>query len=239
MSISLELKKIRRTWLFPGLLAGELLAAAVPILNIAARPDTFLSKEGTALSILFSQNWSLLGMLNLFYLILGASILYHIEYADGAMDKMKALPLSQGRTFAAKTLLLWGMSALVLVLELLAIGFCGWHWFGTANLLLPLAEELGFQLVMLLPACILMMLISSLCRNLWISLGIGVIFLFAVIATNTIDHVAVQLLPFALPMNSLTEVKADSWLYLLAAAAESAVLVLAEGILIPARRRFA
>ena len=103
MSVSLELRKIRRTGLLPGMLAGGLLAGAFPILNIAVRPDTFLAMQGSPLSILFSQNWSMLGMLNLFFLIIGACILYHMEYADGAMEKMKALPLSQGGMFAAKT----------------------------------------------------------------------------------------------------------------------------------------
>lgn len=239
MSIFLELKKIHRTGLLLGILAGGLLAAAVPILNIAARPETFLSMQGSPLAILISQNWSMLGMLNLFYLIIGASILYHIEYADGAMEKMKALPLSQGGIFAAKTLLLWAMGGVVLMLELLAIGFCAWHWFSATHLLLSLLAELGFQLVMLLPACILMMLISSLCRNLWVTLGIGVILLFAVITTNTIDSLAVQLFPFALSLSSFTQANTESWLYLAAAGGESVLLGLAETILIPARRRFA
>ena len=239
MSISLELKKIRRTGLLPGVLAGGVLAAAVPVLNIAARPDTFLAMDGTPLLILFSHNWSLLGMLNLFYLIIGACILYHIEYADGAMEKMKALSLSQGGMFAAKTLLLWGMSAVVVILELLSIGFCAWHWFSATDLVLPLLEELGFQLMLLLPACIFMMLISSLCRNMWVILGIGVILVFAVIATNTVDNLAIKLLPFALPINSLVEVGTDGWQYFAAAGAESVLFALAEGIFIPARRRFA
>ena len=55
MSVSLELRKIRRTGLLPGMLAGGLLAGAFPILNIAARPDTFLAMQGSPLSILFSQ----------------------------------------------------------------------------------------------------------------------------------------------------------------------------------------
>ena len=98
MSIFLELKKIHRTGLLLGILAGGLLAAAVPILNIAARPETFLSMQGSPLAILISQNWSMLGMLNLFYLIIGDSILYHIEYADGAMEKMKALEAEFSKT---------------------------------------------------------------------------------------------------------------------------------------------
>lgn len=239
MSVSLELRKIRRTGLLPGMLAGGLLAGAFPILNIAVRPDTFLAMQGSPLSILFSQNWSMLGMLNLFFLIIGACILYHMEYADGAMEKMKALPLSQGGMFAAKTLLLWAMSCVVLILELLAMGFCAWHWFSATDIILPLLKEFGYQFMMLLPACIFMMLISSLCRNLWIALGIGVILLFTVIATITMDYFAVKLLPFSLPLSSFIEAGADGWQYLVAAGGESILLAFAEGILIPARRRFA
>lgn len=240
MILSLEWKKLHRTGLFPGMLAGGLAAAAVPILNIAARPETFLAQTGTPLSILFSQNWSMLGMLNLFYLIIGACILYHIEYAGGAMEKMKALPISQGGIFAAKTLLLFGMTMGAVIMELLALWFCAWHWFSVGSeAIIPLLCELGYQLAMLLPVCILMNLISSFCRNLWIALGIGVICLFTATVTITLNHPFVDFFPFSLPMQSLTETGENSLRFLPAAMIESVLFATAAGISIPLRRRLA
>ena len=54
MSGFLELKKVKRTGLWPAVFGGGILAALVPIINTAVRKEVFLQMEGSALAILMN-----------------------------------------------------------------------------------------------------------------------------------------------------------------------------------------
>ena len=50
MILSLEMKKLKRTGIFPAFLIGALLAGAFPIVNMLARAETFTSLPGEPLT---------------------------------------------------------------------------------------------------------------------------------------------------------------------------------------------
>lgn len=236
MMFILEGKKARRTGWFPAALAGCALAAAFPILNMAFRAEAYRSLPGTALEILLAANWQVMALLHVLLVVMGACLLYHTEFASNAIQKMRTLPLQEWRLFLGKWALLLAVTAGALCVEYLGLAFCAWHWFGECALL---SEEWGknvlFALGMTLPALSLSLVIASACRKLWISLGAGVILVFAATMFIPLDGAA-ALFPFALPFRVLAGKDGETArTYEMAAALETLLSLAAEGIVLRAR----
>ena len=77
MIFSLELKKLKRTGYMPAFLGGAVLAAAVPLLHMLVRSETFIVLPGEPLNILYDANWQMMAMLNILTIICCACITYH------------------------------------------------------------------------------------------------------------------------------------------------------------------
>lgn len=240
MSVFLECKKIKRTGFLPAFLGGSLLAAAVPAANMAARSELYLTQQGTPIQILLDANWQMMAMLNLLLVVAGTCLLYHIEYSDNGMQKMKSLPVRESSVFFGKAILTILMSALALGVEAGATAFCSCHWFGTGDAFWrELCENFGYAFLLAMPCMLLSLLIAEACKNMWVSLGIGVICIFTATLLPT-GSFALSLFPFALPFQTLAGIdRAQAIHYAWAVAAELAAVSLAELILIKGRRRFA
>ena len=63
MSFRLECKKIRRTGLIGAFLCGGIAAAAFPVINTAARPDTFTAMSGSPTAVLMNANYEMTALL--------------------------------------------------------------------------------------------------------------------------------------------------------------------------------
>ena len=238
MTATLEWRKARRTGLLPAGLGGCALAAAAPICNMALRAETYLSQPGGALQILLDANWPVMAMIHALLIVLGASLFYHIEFAGNAMVKMRTLPLRETSLFLHKFAWLAAACACALGVEFLGLGFCARHWFGAgAELAAEVAKNWGFSILMLQPALSLALLVSSACRNLWVSLGVGVIFLFVATLVIPLDGFAWTLWPFALPFQALGNVAESEVLaYGIAAVLETLLFCAAEGLVLRVRR---
>ncbi len=129
MSVFLEWKKAKRTGFLSVFFGGGILAAAVPALNMAFRSEMYVTQKGTPVYILLSANWQLMAMLNVLLVVVGACLLYHTEFADHAMQKMKSLPMRESAVFAGKAMLIFFMSIFILMMEAAAVVFCSYHWF--------------------------------------------------------------------------------------------------------------
>ena len=70
----------------------------------------------------------MMAMLNILLVTSGTCLLYHIEYADNAIQKVKSLPLWESSVFFGKALLTIMMSAAALAIEAGAIAFCSCYW---------------------------------------------------------------------------------------------------------------
>ena len=79
MTPGLEIKKLKRTGYFPVFLAGGLLAAAFPTVNMMVRSETFTALPGDPFSILTGANWQMVAMLNILVCICGACLMYQTE----------------------------------------------------------------------------------------------------------------------------------------------------------------
>ncbi len=240
MSVFLECKKIRRTGFLQAFIGGGILAGAVPVVNMAVRSEIYQTKQGSPLQILLSANWQMMAMLNVLLVVMGACLLYHTEYADHAMEKMKSLPVREISIFSGKVILTILMSLLVLAIEAGATAFCAYYWFEARNgFWEELGRNFGYAFLLMLPCLVLSMFISEACKNMWISLGIGVICVFTATMLPT-DNFALSLFPFATPFQMFTDTDlAQVTRYIYAAAAETFVFGLAELLLIKIRRSFA
>ena len=124
MRVSLECKKVKRTGFLPAFIGGGILAAAVPVINMAVRSEMYLNQPGNPIQILLGANWQMMAMLNVLLAVAGACLLYHTEYADNAMQKMKSLPIRESSIFLSKAVLTIFMSLFVLVTQAGAVAFC-------------------------------------------------------------------------------------------------------------------
>ena len=240
MSFRLEYKKIRRTGLTAAFLAGGIIAAALPVINTAARPDTFTSMAGSPAAVLADANLQLISMLNLLLITAGACILYHIEYADNALQKMQSLPVRESRLFIGKCGILLPFFLMIILFETASLCFCGWHWLDAGKEeLIEMLQTLGFALLLTLPASAAALVIASACRNMWTALGIGIlcIFMATILPEN---NFIVSLFPYVLPFQILPGMEtARVFHYCIASVCESAAACAAEIIYLKVRRLFA
>lgn len=243
MKLLLEIRKMKRTGYYLAFLVGALLAGAFPVVNLAARSDTFTSQKLPALEILLEANWQMIAMLDLFLLVIGSCVLYHIEYADDGIRKMETLPRNMGGMFASKTILLAGSLILGLVIEAGAFLICQIRWFSDQKETAwefgkELVKVFGYEVVLFLPVCVLSMVIASLFKNMWISLGIGVIAMFTA-TMMPVDQIGWAAFPYAMPFWTLPAAQAGDWMgpLLLLAAAETMFFGAAEGVILRERRK--
>lgn len=90
----------------------------------------------------------------------------------------------------------------------------------------------------MLPCIILSLLIAEACKNMWVSLGLGVVCVFTATMLPTTNF-ALSLFPFAIPFQVFTSSDVtQSMHYIYAVAAELVVLAFAELIFIKVRRSF-
>lgn len=240
MSVFLECKKVKRTGFLPVFWGGGILAAAIPVINMAVRSEMYLNLPGSPIQILLDANWQMMAMLNVLLAVAGSCLLYHTEYADNAMQKMKSLPIRESSIFLGKAVLTIFMILMVLAIEAGAVAFCACHWFETGNgFFHELCKYFGYSFLLMLPCVILLLLISEACKNMWVSLGIGVVCVFTATILPTTNF-ALSLFPFALPFQIFagTDIS-QSTHFICWAAAELAVCGLAQFLFVKVRRAFA
>lgn len=209
MILLLELKKTRRTGYLPVFLGGGLLASAVPLINMAVRPESFTGLPGDSLSILMDANWGMMAQLTVLLIVCGCCLMYNTEYADKGDLKMNTLPIRQTSLFFGKFGVTLLFTILALSLQSAALVFSSIHWFpGRSVSLGELLQSMGYELIMLLPTLTLMLFASSLCSSMWISLGTGVILTFLGSMIHG-EHLMLTLLPFAAPYRMLHAVSPD------------------------------
>lgn len=239
MSILLEIIKIKRTGFILAFLGSGILAAGVPILNMAVRSESYLALPGTPLEILIGANWQMMAMLNILLIVSGACLMYYTEYADNAIQKMKSLPIKESTMFFSKAVLLSSMYVIVLAIETLSVIFSLFHWFGLYNgFWIELSQNFGYFFLLGVPSIMLSLLIASAFKNIWLSLGIGVIGAFMAKMIYNKGFI-LSLFPFAMPFQVLGESDVDQIVKFISAAFIAVIVIgIAELILIKARRSF-
>lgn len=239
MSASLEFIKLKRTGFILAFLAGGLLAAAVPVLNMGIRSENYLTLPGTPLQILIDANWQMIAMLNVLLIVTGACLMYYTEYADNAIQKMKSLPIKESTMFFGKAVLLSSMYLIVLAIETSVLIFSSFYWFGLYNgFWIELGKNFGYFFLLGLPTIMLSLLIASAFKNMWVSLGISVIGVF--IATMIYNKSFIlSLFPFAMPFKIFGRSDADRAVQFIFAAFIAVIVIgILDLIFLKVRRSF-
>ena len=96
---------------------------------MAVRSEMYVGQQSSPMQILMGANWQMMAMLNILLVVAGSCLLYHTEFADNAMQKMKSLPTRESSVFFDKFLLTSIMSVVVLAIEAASIAFCVSYWF--------------------------------------------------------------------------------------------------------------
>lgn len=235
-AVALEWKKRKRTGLLTAYLGGGMLAGTLPVAQMFLRPERFLGQPGGPVQILLGENGQMMAMLNVLLTVAGTCLQYHLEYADNAMGKMRALPIPESALFLGKGLLASLLTLVTLIIEAGVTGFCAFHWFGTGkDVLGELLKNFGFLYALTLPCIFLSLLIGEAFPNMWTALGIGVICVF-VATMIPAGHFALSLFPYALPFRLLGE---DARRYLLGAACELGIIGLMQWLYRKGRRMLA
>lgn len=239
MSFSLECKKVKRTGFTPAFLGGGLLAAIVPVLNMAVRSENYLGLHAAPVQILMNANWQMMAMLNILLIVAGACLMYHTEYADNAIQRMCTLPMKESKLFFGKVTLMALMCIVILVIEAASIAFCSYHWFElTYEVWLEIIKSFGYALLLMLPSAFGSLFIASACKNMWVSLGIGVVCVFTATMLPTKNFV-LSLFPFALPFQIFADTAENTACsFLIAAAVEILIIGIAEVLFLKVRRSF-
>lgn len=239
MSLTLECRKVKRTGFIPAFFGGGILAATVPIVNMVFRSEMFVSIKDSSVSIMLDANWQLMAMFNILLVVVGACIMYNTEYADNAIQRMCTLPTKESTMFFGKSIVLIAVSILLLVIEAASIFFCSMHWFTQSeNFYTEILQNFGFFLLLMLPTILVSLLIASICKNMWISLGICVVCVFLATMIQTRNFV-LTLFPFALPFQMLSNNTTDVIQnYVIAGGVETVVIALLEVIILKVRRSF-
>lgn len=239
MSFELECKKVKRTGYIPAFICGGMVAAAVPILNMVVCSNIYIGLSSSPVQILLDANWKMMAMLNVLLIVLGACMIYHTEYADNAIQKMCTLPLTESKLFSGKFALMAIMCIVTLATEAVGIAFSLYHWFEfSKDVGIELFKSFGYSLLLTLPAVLTALLIASVCKNMWVSLGIGVVCVF--IATMLpMDNFVLSLFPFALPFQVFVGMAENTFYnFLIAGVIESVILFVTELVILKVRRSF-
>lgn len=239
MSFSLECKKMKRTGFTPTFLCGGFLAAIVPVLNMAVRSENYLGLHAAPVQILMDANWQMMAMLNILLSIAGACLLYHTEYAENAIQKMCTLPTKESKLFFGKVALMALMCIVILAIEAAGIAFCSYHWFELSpEVWAEVMKNFGYALFLLLPSAFGSLCIASACKNMWVSLGIGVVCVFTATMLSTKSFI-LSLFPFALPFQIFAGTAENTvHSFLIAAVIEILIIGVLEVLFLKVRRSF-
>ena len=204
---------------------------------MAFRTEMYTRLHDTPVRILLEANWQLMAMFNVLLIVTGTCILYHTEYDGNAMQKMKSLPIHESSVFLGKAVIAVFMYMIVLVTEAGAVIFCSCHWFVAGDgFWTELCQCFIYTFILSLPCIVVSLLVSEACKNMWISLGIGVVCVFTAIILPA-EPFFLSLFPFSMPFRILSGTEqADS--YICAAIAWLAITGLAQLVFIKARRLF-
>lgn len=239
MYFTLECMKIKRTGFVPAFAGGGILSAAVPVLDMIFRSEMYIGRNALPVDILLDADWQMMAMFNILLVVTGACIMYNNEYADNAIQRICTLPITEGAMFFAKAAVVTVASIMVLVIEAGSVFYCSEYWFGQSiGLYAEVLKNFAFLFLLMLPAIMVSLMIASACKNMWISLGIDVLCIFAATMLPTQNFV-VSLFPFALPFQTLSD-KAAGLVgnYVVACFAEIVVIGVAEVVFLKVRRLF-
>lgn len=174
-TLSIELKKGKRTEVIPLLLIVGILGAAYALVNFLVRKDTLLNLPLAPMDVLLTQLYGVIMILNMFGIIVAACMIFNMEFKGNAIKKMYILPVSVPRMYLCKFLILTLAFLLAVVLQNLTLMKIGMTELPHGTFKLGTLIQFAFySFLTSMPVLSFELLVSSRFENMWIPLGVGV-----------------------------------------------------------------
>lgn len=235
----IEMKKQKRAGAVSSMLLMGVLGALYGLVNFMVRKESLLSLPMEPMDTLLTQLYGMIMVLNLFGIVVASCIMYNMEFKGGAVKKMYTLPVGVGSIYSSKFLILSASLFTAVILQNLALLYIGVSKFPEGSFELPtLLCFTGYSFLTAMPVLSFMLLVSSRCENMWVSLGIGVAgFLSAMAIANAKSYILL-IHPFMLMLKPAVAMSARPDMGVVLAALGETVVFLAAGVCMAECKRY-
>ncbi len=171
----MELKKEKRTGIMTVLLTAGVAGAAYAVANFLVRKDALLRLPMAPMDILLTQLYGVILMMNMFGIIVAATMIYQMEFKGNAVRKMCLLPISIPAIYVSKFTVLTGMLFVTVVVQNLALTQLGMIYLPAGAFEgVTVLRFAGYSFVTAMPVLSFMLFVSSCSENMWMGIGVGV-----------------------------------------------------------------
>ena len=158
----MELKKEKRTGIKTVLLAAGVAGAAYAVANFLVRKDALLRLPMAPMDILLTQLYGVILMMNMFGIIVAATMIYQMEFKGNAVRKMCLLPVSVSAIYKRKFSVLSGMLFVAVVVQNLTLAQLGMRYLPVGVFEgLTVLRFTGYSFATAMPVVSFMLFISS------------------------------------------------------------------------------
>ncbi|MCD8154240.1 MAG: ABC transporter permease [Clostridiales bacterium] len=232
-TLAVELRKEKRTGVFPLMTATGILGAACAFANFVLRGDTLLHLPFSPMDVLLTQLYGMILVLNMFGIIVAACILYHMEFKGSAVKKMYMLPMSVSAMYFCKFLILTAMFLAAVCIQNAALAVIGVRELPQetfdARILVAFA---GYSFLTSMPVLSFMLFVSSRTENMWVPLGTGVAGFLSGMALSVSEDLPLLLHPFVVMLKPAVAMSAQPDVFVAAVSLAETILFLCVGIML-------
>lgn len=230
-TLTIELRKEKRTGVIPLMFAVGVLGAAYAFVNFLVRKDTLLNLPLAPMDVLLTQLYGMIMVLNMFGVIVAACMIYNMEFKGSALKKMYMLPMSVPAMYLCKFLILTVLLLIAVCFQNMALAKIGITDLpqGTfeAHTLISFA---GYSFITSMPVLSFMLFVSSRFENMWVPLGIGVAGFLSGMALATSDIVWLCVHPFVVMLKPAVAMSAQPDITVVMVALAETILFLCAGL---------
>lgn len=208
-NIEIEFKKLKRTGIIPLMLVIGFISSFYALSYFYLRKESLLSFHMNPTDVLLNQLYGMTMILNLFAIIVSTTLIYKIELDGAAMKKMYLLPISIGKIYLSKFIILSLLLAFGIAVEFSAFILIGAVNFGQV---FDISKMLIFSLYAYITSMAVlsfMIFIGLFCKNIWTILGIGVLGFLSAMAFGPSQVTFLIINPFILMMKPILDMSAN------------------------------
>lgn len=236
-TLSIELKKEKRTGIIPLLMLVGLIGAFYVLLNFYFRKASLLSLPLKPMDILMTQLYGVIVILNMFGIVIATCIIYNLEFKGKAIRKMQLLPISLPAMYSSKFVILTIMLAVATILQNLALIKIGIFDLPLGAFDLSVLIKFAiYSFLTSMPVLSFEILVSSRCENMWIPLGVGVAGFLTGMALATSSNKVFLIDPFVLMLRPAVAMSSMPEISVIVMAGVETILFLILGIWISRKK---
>lgn len=194
---TLEVAKLKRTGILEILPSAGIVGAMYAFLNFIIRKDILLAMPVSPMTVLLTQVFAMLIVLNMLSLVVICALIYNIEFQENAIRKLYVLPFNNSLIYKNKLFLLFMLFLICIFLQNIALVIIGQIYLPKGSFdLLVLVKFAAYNFVTSLPVLTFMLMISSQLENIWWTLGIGILGFFSAMVMSDNHFLVFLINPF-------------------------------------------